>query len=332
MVDEPGGYRLEPRGRGDGAARAAVAPPTIASILEDAPDRDASVHWVCEGWHEDIERAIAAFRAHEGGRSVQYVVADVTDRDPSAWGEGVEVVWLEEGTGWAAARNAGIKRTRGRTVLMADGSVEPTGDVFGPLEAALEDPGVGVCGPFGIVTHDLRQFDEARAGDVDAIEGYLMALRRETLLEAGFFDEKFRWYRTADIEYSFRVKDLDRRATVVDVPVTKHEHRMWFETPPEDRARWSKKNFYRFLDRFRDRWDLLVDPLPEGERPHHHHVDHDHEDRRLVGRGHRRGRRHRHRACHGCRLGRERARSSRPPAGGIGLIVAGSGIGFVPST
>ncbi len=93
------------------------------------------------------------------------------------------------------------------------------------------------------------------------------------MLAAGFFDEKFRWYRTADIEYSFRVRDLDRRATVVDLPVTKHEHRMWFNTEPEDRARWSKKNFYRFLDRFRDRWDLLVDPLPEDERPHHHHHD-----------------------------------------------------------
>jgi cysteinyl-tRNA synthetase len=185
-------------------------------------------------------------------------------------------VWLEAGTGWGAARNAGLKRTRGRTVVVVDGSVEPTGDVFGPLESALEDPGVGVCGPFGIVTHDLRQFDEARGGDVDAIEGYLMAVRRETLISAGLFDEKFRWYRTADIEYSFRVKDLDRRATVVDVPVEKHEHRMWFETKPEDRARWSKKNFYRFLDRFRDRWDLLVDPLPEDERPHRHdHHDHD---------------------------------------------------------
>ena len=120
------------------------------------------------------------------------------------------------------------------------------------------------------MTRDLRQFDQANEGDVDAIEGYLMALRRETLLEAGLFDEKFRWYRTADIEYSFRVRDLDRRATVVDVPVTKHTHRMWFETPPAERAKWSKRNFYRFLDRFRDRWDLLVDPLPEAERPHHH--------------------------------------------------------------
>jgi cysteinyl-tRNA synthetase len=277
VVDDPTGYRLEP------AADGTVEPPTrrrgvdVPSVLGDAPDRDVTVQWVCEGWPEDIERAIVAFRAQEGGRSVQYVVADVTDREPSAWGEGVDVVWLEAGTGWAAARNAGLRRTRGRTILLADGSVEPTGDVLGPLERALADPGVGICGPFGIVTRDLRQFDEARTGDVDAIEGYLLALRRETLLEAGLFDEKFRWYRTADIEFSFRVKDLDRRATVVDVPVARHAHRMWFETPPEDRARWSKRNFYRFLDRFRDRWDLLVDPLPVAERPSHHaHHDHDH--------------------------------------------------------
>jgi len=275
VVDEPGGYRLEPLetvGAEPAVRQRAI---DVPSVLEDEPDMEASVQWVCEGWHEDIERAMTAFRSNEGGRSVQYVVADVTDREPAAWGDGVEVVWLEEGTGWGAARNAGIKRTRGRTVLIVDGSVEPTGDVFGPLEEALGDPGVGVCGPFGIVTHDLRQFDEARRGDVDAIEGYLMALSRDTLVEAGFFDEKFRWYRTADIEYSFRVKDLGRRATVVDVPVEKHQHRMWFETPPEDRARWSKRNFYRFLDRFRDRWDLLVDPLPEEERPHHHQDDHD---------------------------------------------------------
>jgi hypothetical protein len=275
VFDEPGGYRLE-RPSEEAAPRVRGRPIDVVSVLEDEPDMDVSVQWVCEGWPEDIERAIAGFRANEGGRSVQYVVTDVTDREPSAWGDDVEVVWLEEGTGWGAARNAGLKRTRGRTVLVMDGSVEPTGDVFGPIESVLSDAGVGVCGPFGIVTHDLRQFDEASGGDVDAIEGYLMALRRETLLAAGLFDEKFRWYRTADIEFSFRVRDLDGRATVVDLPVTKHEHRMWFNTKPADRARWSKKNFYRFLDRFRDRWDLLVDPLPEDERPHHH--DHDHDD------------------------------------------------------
>jgi Glycosyl transferase family 2 len=273
VVDQPDGYRLEPVDAGAAEPPRRQRPNDVASVLGDKPDRDVTVQWVCEGWPEDIERALAGFRANEGGRSVQYVVADVTERDPTRWGDDVDVVWLEEATGWGAARNAGLKRTRGRMVLVMDGSVEPTGDVFGPLEAALEDPSVGVCGPFGIVTHDLREFEDAASGDVDAIEGYCMGLRRETLVAAGLFDEKFRWYRTADIEYSFRIKALARRATIVDVPAKKHEHRMWFETPPQQRASWSKKNFYRFLDKFRDRWDLLVEPLPEKERPHRH--DHD---------------------------------------------------------
>ncbi len=130
--------------------------------------------------------------------------------------------------------------------------------MLAPLEEVLADPTVGVCGPFGLVTSDLREFEPSPGPDVDAIEGYLMAFRREVLDVAGFFDEKFRWYRTADIEYSFRVKDAGLRAVVVDVPVERHEHRMWHRTPPAERAAWSKRNYYRFLDRFRGRFDLLV--------------------------------------------------------------------------
>ena len=230
----------------------------VASVLDEPAAFDVCVHWVCEGWPEDVVRALTAFRANEGGRSVQYVVADVTGEDPATFGEGIEVLSLEEGTGWAAARNAGLRRSRGRIVLAMDGSIEPTGDVFGPLEGALADATVGVCGPFGIVTTDLQSFEGSSGPEVDAIEGYLMAFRREMLEAAGLFDEKFKWYRTADIEWSFRVKDLGLRAVVVPVPVAKHEHRMWFNTPPEERAKWSKRNYYRFLDKFRGRFDLLV--------------------------------------------------------------------------
>ncbi len=133
----------------------------------------------------------------------------------------------------------------------------------------------GSPGPLGIVTQDLREFDEAPGpGPCDAVEGYFMAMRRERLLDAGLFDEKFRWYRTADIEYSFRVKDLGLSTLVVDVPVIKHEHRMWFGTSPEERERLSKRNYYRFLDRWRDRWDLVLDPRPPEQ--HDHGSDHRH--------------------------------------------------------
>ncbi len=275
VTDSPEGPRLEPSVPPYEAAAAPtprLRPDDVLSVLEEPATFDVCVHWVLEGWPEDVERAIAAFRANQGDRTSQHVVAVVSEEDPPELGADVELVALVPDTGWAAARNAGLKRSRGRIVIVADGSIEPVGDVFGPLEAALADETVGVCGPFGIVTADLQNFEESDGvgtdRQVDAIEGYLMALRRETLLAAGLFDEKFRWYRTADIDYSFRVKDAGLKAVVVPVPVTKHEHRMWSTTPPDERAKWSKRNFYRFLDRFRGRFDLLVSvPPADGSGP-----------------------------------------------------------------
>ncbi len=265
VVDSAEGPRLAPVGgpAGDaGEAPARVRPEHVPSALEQPATFDATVHWLVEGWPEDVVRALEGFRSHQGGRSVQYVVADVTGHDPSSFGEAIEVIPLVERTGWGAARNAGLKRSLGRIVLVVDGSIEPVGDVFGPIEEALADPAVGVVGPFGIVTTNLQDFEAADGPEVDAIEGYLMAMRRKVLLEVGLFDEKFKWYRTADIEYSFRLKEADLKAMVVTVPVIRHEHRMWFNTPPEERAKWSKRNYYRFLDRFRGRYDLLVGGEP----------------------------------------------------------------------
>jgi glycosyltransferase involved in cell wall biosynthesis len=263
VVDAPGGTTLEPISPEVAEAPARLRPRDVESLLDDEPTADVSAHWVVEGWPEDVVRALAGLRANEGARDVQYVVADVTQTDPAAYGEGVEVLRLEPGTGWAAARNAGMRRSRGRIVLALDGSIEPTGDVFGPLEDALADPSIGVCGPFGISTRDLRDFHESGGPEVDAIEGYLMAFRRDALRDVGLFDEKFAWYRSADIELSFRMKEAGLRAVVVDVPVQRHEHRMWSSTSPKERDRLSKRNYYRFLERFRDRFDLLVDPQAE---------------------------------------------------------------------
>ena len=261
VEDTPGGgYTLSPAGA---PADERIEPADVRSVLGEPATADVSLQWVCEGWPDDIDRAIASFRAYAGERGLQFVVADVTGEPADRWGGDVEVVRLLEGTGWAAARNAGLRRARGRLVFALDGSIEATGDVVAPLEAALADRAVGVCGPFGIVTTDLREFEPAPdPGPCDAVEGYLMAFRREVLEDAGLFDEKFTWYRTADIEWSFRVKDAGYRCEVVEAPVTKHEHRMWFETPRAERAKWSKRNFYRFLDRWRDRWDLVLSGRP----------------------------------------------------------------------
>jgi hypothetical protein len=49
-----------------------------------------------------------------------------------------------------------------------------------------------------------------------------------------------------------------------------HEHRVWESMPPDERDRKSKRNFYRFLHRWGDRRDLLLQPAPI-----HYHADDD---------------------------------------------------------
>jgi cysteinyl-tRNA synthetase len=260
VTDTAAGPVLEPAGKETAVAPRPPErprPDQIASLLDRAPAADASVHWIVEGWPQDVRRGIASFRRHAGDLRVQHVVVDVTE-DGGEWPEADEVMLLRPGTGWADARNAGLVRSAGRIVMVADGSVEARGDALGPLIGALDDAGVGVTGPYGIVTEEMHHFHESKGPEVDAIEGYLMAFRRE-LLEGGLrFDRKFRFYRTADIELSFQVKAMGLRALVTPVPLDRHEHRMWANTPEDRRDQLSKRNFYRFLDRWRGRSDLTV--------------------------------------------------------------------------
>ena len=119
---------------------------------------------------------------------------------------------------------------------------------------------MAVAGAFGLCAKPgLKEFEESGGPDVDAIEGYCMAFRRADALAVAGFDPRFRFYRIADIEFSFRLRDRGGRAVVVPgLPLEKHEHRLWESTEAGERERLSKRNMYRFLDRWRDRTDLLV--------------------------------------------------------------------------
>jgi Glycosyl transferase family 2 len=259
VVDTPAGPTVHPAVADEKPAS------RIVNLLDQKTSYAASLHWIVEGWPEDVERGIDSFDRHHPSLSFEHVVVDLTGTFTPKSRKDIDVVVLPERIGWAAARNAGLQRSRGSTALVVDGSMEATGDVLSPLVTQLDDPSVGVTGPFGIVTDDLREFRESPGPDVDAIEGYLMALRREQLREGLRFDERFRFYRSADIELSFRVKDAGLRAVVTPVPVTRHEHRMWTNTPPDRRDALSKRNYYRFLERFRGRSDLTVAGSPPAE-------------------------------------------------------------------
>ena len=250
----------------------------VPSRLDEPSSGLATVILVATDWPDDVDRAIAGLTAHSPEGASIVVVADGASAEQEAAlvtaaaasdsevkatraGPAIEIVRTAERLGQAAALNAGFRRASGPVVIVLDSSVEPTGDIVGPLVGALEDPTVGVAGGWGIVSDNLRQFRDAPAGDVDAIEGYVLAFRREDAGMRGPLDEQFRFYRNLDIWWSLVLRDegeghRPRRAVAVELPAIRHEHRGWTSVPEAERERLSKRNFYRIIDRFGWRLDL----------------------------------------------------------------------------
>ena len=145
--------------------------------------------------------------------------------------------------------------------MLLDTSVELTGDIYGPIQKLLEDHSVGVTGPFGMRTNDLRHFHKEEEGptDVDAMQAYCFAFRRSLLQNVGMMRETFRFYRNLDLDYSFHFKDRGYRiVTLTGLPLRLFNHRVWDELGEDEREELSHKNFRRFLDKWGERSDLLV--------------------------------------------------------------------------
>jgi len=264
---------------------------------------DFSVNLLAQNSRDDLQRCVQSIQKHSYGRKVELVVIDNGSTDDtlaylrelalnglSNKRMGLQVIFADHNLGFAAGRNVTVEASRGRFVVMLDTSIELNGDIWAGLEQALSNPAVGAVGPYGLVTTDLREFQEAVAPDaartveVDAIEGYLFAFRRELWPQIGPLDEKFRFYRLMDIYLSFFFKA--GAFQVVALPevarqVIKHPHREWYSLSEEEQRTRSKKNF----DLFRARWHhaqslLIANFKPESswghDAPNHLAGQHDH--------------------------------------------------------
>jgi len=279
VVDRGTDFRLEPLHPPDVADEAGVRygrSEAVPSRLDEPSTCRATVVLVASDQPDDLDRALAALGRTVPAETQLVVVADAPDAAQAdrlpvpapPGGDGpevaLEVVRTSARLGWAAALNIGLRRAAGEIVVVMDTSIEPTGDVVTPLVAVLADPEVAVAGAFGLRSADLRKFEEVVDGDAAAIEGYLLAARRADVAAAGPLDEGFRFYRNLDIWWSLVLRDRGqgvpprRAAVVAGLPLVRHEHRGWTSVPEAERDRLSKRNFYRFLDRFRDRLDLSV--------------------------------------------------------------------------
>ena len=260
------------------AARGSTARPILPaddaepeSLLEREPQVAVSLQLAAEDHPHDLSRFLRGLAASDPAVSWELVIV----ANAPSFGLGalldqitlaVEAVVLPtpERLGWADARTLGLRRSRGEVTVLLDTSLEPVGDFVTPLLAAFDDPRVGIAGGWGVTSGDAREFTDAPPGEVDAIEAYCLAVRREALRKVGGFDRRFRFYRNADLDFSFAVRDAGWQAVRTEpLPMVRHEHRGYASLPEAERDRLSRRNFYRFLDHWGDRRDLLLHPFED---------------------------------------------------------------------
>ena len=255
----------------DGWSLVEKPPYDVLSSVRDIADRSGSpdqrrctVALLVEGWPDDLRTCVNALLSHtpedvvvllleNGSTDAGAVVHELADSDR------VEELHVERPGGWAEARQALIAYDVASVHVLMDVSTVLVGDAVTPLLAALDDPGVAAAVWRGVNVKDgWTEFVDAGPGDVEALLGYLIAVRRTAALAVPL-PAKARFYRNADIEWSFLLRDAEAgRLVAVDLPVRQDQHRGYHDSDPAYRDKESKHTYDRFLQRFRGREDLRL--------------------------------------------------------------------------
>jgi hypothetical protein len=260
--DGPAGYLLAPR-----------PPYDVLPSVDALPDRSAepdthrcTVALLVEGWPEDLRTCVTALLEH-GPEDVRVVLLENGSTDAGAVvhelaGHARVAEWhVERAAGWAQARQALVRADTSTVHVLMDLSTVLEGDALGPLLAELEDPGTAAAGWRGVrVTDGWTEFEDAGTGEVEALLGYLVAVRRSAALAVPL-PAKARFYRNADMEWSFLLREAGAGRLVVPdgtLPVRQDRHRGYHDSDPAYRDKESKKTYDRFLQRFRGRDDLRL--------------------------------------------------------------------------
>ena len=238
----------------------------LPSLLDEADTCLFSVNVLAHDSFEQTQRCLQSIQRFAGRNDIEIILVDNASRDElSIWAAKlqhadthVHVLRISRTMGEAEARNIGLKQSRGRYILLLDSSVELTGDVFTPLAKALANEKIGITGLHGLRTDDLRHFEESQGSKVEVVDKLCMAFRRKLLKKVGFFDEGFRFPYYMDIDFNFAVRNNGAKIIVTpDLPVTCYPVLQYADLSDAERTRLTKRNFYRFLEKWGDREDLI---------------------------------------------------------------------------
>jgi GT2 family glycosyltransferase len=240
----------------------------VPSLLQ-IPDRCLfSLNILARNNFEQVRRCIGSVLRSVGHNIFEIMLVDNASQDDVyTWAKELQqevanlhIVHISRQTGEAEARNIGLKQSTGKYILVLDPRIELLGDVFTPLAQTLADNNTGITGLRGLLTDDLRHFEESSASEVEAIDASCMTFPRKLLKKTGLFDERYRYPYYMDIDFNFAVRDTGARAVVTpDLPLLCHPVQQDVDLPDAERTRLAKRNYYRFLEKWGQREDLLLE-------------------------------------------------------------------------
>ena len=258
----------------DGSTLAPAPPYAVLTSVADLPDRSGepdtrrcTVGLLVEGWPDDVRTCVEALLTH-APEDVVVVLLEHGETDAGAvvhelagaHAGRVEELHVERTAGWGPARQALLRADTAEVHVLMDVSTVLEGDALTPVLAAFDDPTVVGAGWRGVAVQDgWREFADAGTGEVEALLGYLFAVRRSAALQVPL-PAKARSYRNADMEWSFLLREAGGRLVVPTdpLPLRQDRHRGYHDSDPVVRDRESKKTYDRFLQRFRGREDLRL--------------------------------------------------------------------------
>ena len=241
----------------------------IGSLIGNKSTFDFTFGIVANGYSQDIERCVGSVNKFESNTSHEIIILDNGSvdgtgeiiEDLASNSENINVIHADHVLGDGSAKNVLIKSSLGKVFVLLDPSVEFLGPVSASLAGILSDSNVGIAGYAGLRTPDLLHFHdgEGESGEMDAMQAYCFAFRRNDIEKVGLMRESFRFYRNLDLDFSFQFKNEGFKIVAdQSLPIKLHEHRGWTELSDGERDELSKKNYGRFLKKWRNRSDLLI--------------------------------------------------------------------------
>lgn len=239
----------------------------------------ARIGLVTDGWPEDLAQCLNAIFEH-APESIGVDVAVTTDSESSreelrhvrddvasSLSSSVDVAtrfgWHEIGdVGWGSAQRHLLSVGSERYAVVMDVSTIFQGDAVSPLVELMVATGATGAGWRGVnvsLEKQWYEFEDAPAGEVDALLGYLFVVDREAALQSPP-SSSARFYRNADMEWSLALRADGGRLYSFEgeLPVTQARHRGYYDSDPDFRDEQSRINYLRLLKRFKGRTEILA--------------------------------------------------------------------------